>query len=123
MSIAAGRVVGHAADVDLLALVVRVDGLGGHDPRHVADGAALRRERIGAGELEDAAHQAVEALGVGQDVGEELPPLLLRHVVEMIAQQLGAAPDAGERRLELVADAERAGRARTRFAPRACAPW
>jgi inner membrane protein CreD len=67
---------------------------------------AARRKRVGPGELEDAPHQALQPLGVGQDIGQELAPLLGRHLVEMVAQKLGASAEAGELRLELVADAE-----------------
>ena len=90
-----------------LALAPR---LGHHLVGRLGEIAALvaaRRQRVGTGKLEDAPHQAFQPLGVGQDVGQELAPLLGRHLVEMVAQQLGAAADAGERRLELVADAER----------------
>ena len=59
---------------------------------------------VGAGELEEAAHEALEPLGVGGEVLEKAVALLRRHGRRVVAQQLHRALDRRERRLELVRD-------------------
>src|SRR5207247_122192 len=59
---------------------------------------------VGAGELEEAAHHALEPLRVGGEVLEKAVALLRRHGPRVVAQQLHRALDRRERRLELVRD-------------------
>ena len=66
-----------------------------------------RPQRVGPRQLEDAAHQPLESRGVVQDVRRNSARSVGRHLLEMVPQQLGAAADAGQRRLELVADTQR----------------